>query len=461
MSYRKSLVILLLFLLTACAKKTDPLPGEVVAVVNGVTITKREMIKRIELTPIPGIHRHKERNKRALDMLIDELTLSQWAVAQGFDESPDYKEAVAFIEQQALIRELFFEEIRSNAAPDSLKIDLALRKSMLRLTVQTLVTDDKEIADEWRKLINSGKIFKDLAEDYKTDPRIKITGLSFHWGDGTVPIKIEDEAYRIRVNETSTVLKLPKSFAILYVENVAQDVFLTPYDVSKKQSQIKEVLRARKETVLANEYVTKLMNPITVEQKGDGFEAVVKFIEKRLELNENDELPLAQIMNEELTPSDDIDLSLPVIKTLGFVWNGNDVAVLLRNYNYPINKSSRASLSKTMTDFLKNAVTDHYLAARAEQVGLLSAERVKEDVQMWSRYFLSVKGISAFVDHDSTLNDREAIARQVKALRERAQIEINHDFLESIELTGIPMIAVWKNRFNNHLAAPPFVHYRM
>jgi len=456
---RKSLVLLLLLSLTGCAKKTEPLPDEVVAVVNGVPITKREMIKRTELTPILGFHRHKKRNKRALDMLIDELTLSQWAASNGFEDAQDYKEAVAFIEQQALIREFFFVEIRSNAAPDSQKIDLALKQSMVRLSVQTLVTESKDVADKWSELINSGETFEDLVKEYKGDPGIKIKSWSFHWGDGVVPIQVENAAYLTKVGEMSTVIKLPNSFVILQVENMVQDVFLTPYDVSNKQSQIKEVLRARKETILANEYVSKLMKPITVEQMGDGLEAVVKFIQRRMELNENDELPLAQIMNEELTPSEDIDLSLPVIKTPDFVWNGNDVAVLLRNYNYPINKSSHAFLSKTMTDFLKSAVTDYYLATRAEEIGLQSAERVEEDVQMWSRYFLSVKGISAFADHDSTRNDREAIGIQVKALREEAQIEINHDFLESFELTGIPMVAVWKNRFNQHLAVPPLMQY--
>ena len=392
-------------------------------------------------------------------MLIDELTLSLMAKEQGFEDSPDYKEAIDFIEQQALIRELFFEEIRSKAVPDSQNIDLALRKSLIRLTVKALMTEEKHITDKWLKLIKSGTTFEELIRESEGDSRIQITGLSFHWGDGAVPIQVENAAYRLRVGETSAVLKLPNSFAILYVEDAAQDVILSPYEVSKKQSQIKQVLRARKETILANEYVSKLMKPITVEQKGDGLEAVVKFFERRLALIENDELPLAQIMNEELTLSDEIDLSLPVIKTPGFVWNGNDVAVLLRNYNYPIIKNSRASLRKTMTDFLKSAVTDHYLAVRAEQIGLQSAERVREDVQMWSRYFLSQKGLSAFADHDTTRNDRESIDRQVKALRERAQIEINHDFLESIELTGIPMIAVWKNRFNQHLAAPPLVQY--
>ena len=48
-----------------------------------------------------------------LDMLIDELTLSQLAKERDFESSPDYKEAIEFIEQQSLIRELFFEKIRT------------------------------------------------------------------------------------------------------------------------------------------------------------------------------------------------------------------------------------------------------------------------------------------------------------------------------------------------------------
>ena len=459
LSCRKSLLLSLFLLLTSCAKESEKPANGVIAVVNGVSITKREMVRRIELTPVPGFHRHKDRSKRVLDMLIDEITLSQWAKAQGFEDSPEYKEAIKFIEQQAMIRELFFTEIRSNAVPDSQKIDLALRKSMLRLTVQTMVTENKEIADKWRKRMDSGKTFKDLTEDYKGDPAIKIKDLSLHWGDGSVPIQVENVAYQTAVGESSDVIKLANAYAVLYVEHIAQDVFLTPYAVNMKQLQIKEVLRARKETVLANEYVSRLMKPLSVEQMGDGLEEVVKFIKKRVELNENNGFPLAQIMNEELTLSDDLDLSLPVIKTPDFVWTGNDVTVLLRNYNYPIDKSSSASLRKTMTEFLKSTVTDYYLAARAGQNGLQSAERVTEDVHIWSRYFLSFIGLSAFSDSDSVLNDKEAIVRHVKALREKAAIEINHDFLESIKLTGIPMVTVWKNRFNKHLAAPPLVKY--
>lgn len=458
MSCRNLLVILPFLLLVSCEKKSDPITVDVVAVVNGTPITKREMVRRIELTAVPGIHKHKDRNKRALDMLINELTLSQLAKEHGLEDSPDYKKSIKFIEQQSMIRELFFEKIRANAAPDSQIIDLTLRKSLIRMTVKTLVTEEKSIADKWIKFIKSGGMFNDLIKESESDSRIRIGGSSFHWGDGTVPFQVEDGAYQTAAGEMSDILNLPNGFAILYVENVAQDVILTPYALSTKQSQIKEVLQARRESVLADEYVAKLMNSITVKQKGDGLEAVIKFIQKRLELTKDNESPLSNIMNQELTLSDDADLSLPVIKTPDFVWNGHDVTVLLRNYNYPIDKSSRGSLRKTMTEFLKSAVTDHYLALRAENIGLQSAERVKDDVKTWGTYFLSLKGLSTFAREDSTL-DKEGVKSRVKALRETAQIEIKHNILEGIELTGIPMIVVWNNRFNQHLATPPLMKY--
>ncbi len=449
---------MLFLLFVSCEKPSDPIIGDVIAVVNGVPITKREMVRRIELTPVLGIHKHKDRNKRALDMLIDELTLSQLAKERGFEDAPDYKEAIEFIEQQSLIRELFFEKIRTNAVPDSQTIDLALRKSLIRMTVKTLVTEEKNIADKWIKFIKSGGMFNDLIKESESDSRIRIGGSSFHWGDGTAPFLVEKTTYQTAVGKTSGILKLPNGFAIIYVEHAAQDIILSPYEVSIKRSQVKEVLQARKESVIADDYVAKLMKSVTVKQKGDGLEAVIKFIEKRLELNEDDESPLSQILNEELSVTDNVNLSLPVINTPDFIWNGHDVTVLLRNFNYPIDKSSRASLRKTMTEFLKSAVTDHYLALRAENLGLQSAERVKEDIKMWGTYFLSLKGLSTFAKKDSTL-DKEGVKSRVKALRETAQIEIKHNILEGIELTGIPMIVVWNNRFNQHLAAPPLMKY--
>ena len=443
----------------SCEKKADTIIEEVIAVVNGATITKREMIRRIELTAVLGIHKYKDRNKRVLDMLIDELILSQYGKEQGFEDSPDYKEAIEFIEQQSLIRELFFEEIRTNAAPDSRIIDLALKKSLIRMTVKTIVTEEKNIADKWTKFIKSGGNFSDLLKESESDTRIQIGGSSFHWGDGTAPFPVEKAAYQTAVGGMSGILKLPNGYAILYVENAAQDIILSPYEVSIKQLQVKEVLKARMESVLADDYVIKLLKSVTVKQKGEGLEAVINFIQRRLELNEDDETPLAKIMNKELTLSDENDLFQPVIMTTDFIWNGHDITVLLRNYNYPIDKSSRASLRKSMAEFLKSSVTDHYLAERAKQVGLRSAERVKEDVKMWSTYFLSIKVLSEFATDDSTMNDREAVVRKVKALREVARIEVKNDYLKKIELTGIPMIVVWNNRFNQHLAVPPLMKY--
>ena len=90
-------------------KRADDPSQHEIAVINGASITKEEFIRRLELTPLPEFHKPGGRNKRALNLLIDELVVSQWAKGQGLEDSPGYKEAIDFVKQQAMIRELFLD----------------------------------------------------------------------------------------------------------------------------------------------------------------------------------------------------------------------------------------------------------------------------------------------------------------------------------------------------------------
>lgn len=168
-TYHKLLILCLIIVLflVCCIKNKDQIAPETLALVNGIPITKKELVNRLELTALPEFHKAGDRNKRALNLLIDELVVSQWAQKQDIINSSDYKELMDFVKQQALIRELFFEEIRAHAEPDSHKIHQALGKSMQQITVQTLFTDDENIAVEWQNSLYSGKTFEYLLEELK------------------------------------------------------------------------------------------------------------------------------------------------------------------------------------------------------------------------------------------------------------------------------------------------------
>ena len=134
----------------------DPV-AEVVAEVNGVTITKAKLVPRLELTTMlkssPGVDLVDE----ALSILIDEILVSQWAKINDLHQNEDYYNRTFFTRRQALIRELYYLEIRGQSIPSQSEIEDALQKSPQKLTIGILLTQEHAIANEWDKLKRAGK----------------------------------------------------------------------------------------------------------------------------------------------------------------------------------------------------------------------------------------------------------------------------------------------------------------
>jgi hypothetical protein len=449
--------LVLILIAFGCSNKQEPEPGEILATVNGESITKKQFIRRLELTPLPGFHKPTNRNLRGLNLMINEVVVSQWAEENGYAEDPDFQKVMDFIKDQALIRELFLEEIRKNAEPDSQEITQALKKSAQQLTIRVLFTKNEKIAAEWQKALQKEKKFQEIVEESKNDYGVQYSSSTFRWGDGSIPIKVEEAAYRLNMGENSNVIELPGGFAIIYLENKVRDVSFTPLEFQQKWNTVKKVLRARKETILANEYIEKLLAPLKIVQKAEGFHSVVNFIEKQVQKNPGDSIKALQTFEKELEFLDEQNLKKIVISAPDLEWNGIDVLNILKKYNYPISLKNTGAISKTLSNFLKSAVRDHYLAKQAKKKGLERRTGVREDVQTWRRYFLYLKGVSAFALSGASDNKEKIITRRIKELRDKSDININNELLENISLTGIPMLALWSGDINKQLVVPPFV----
>ena len=447
-------------LIIGCTENKNIITPETVAIVNGVPITRQELVTRLELTLLPEFDKLKGRNKRVLDILIDELVVSQWAEREGLTASPDYQDALDFVKRQALIRELFFEKFRRRAEPDSEQINQAIQKSIQQLSIQTLFTENQTIAGKWSQSIDSGKTFNELVEESTNNPFIHLNNSSFHWGDGTVPLEIENIAYQLKLGESSDLLMLNNVFLIFTIKSKMQDVILTEYNYSLKRQTVRKVLQARTESRLAIEYVDRLLTYLKITQRATGFLEVSRYIEEKLSDSSEKLVSHTPVIGEEIHFPLDYNLELPVVETPDFTWTGKDVLNIIRRYNYTFKTKSSEDLRNTLTRFLKAAVRDHYLSERAKQLGLESKKRVKKDTQAWARYFLYLKGVTIFTERDTALTNPGMIADRIMELRRNANITINHNLLETIELTGIPMLVFWNSDIARQLAVPPLMEFR-
>ncbi len=456
----RNLQLIAPFLIISCTENKNIITPEKVAIVNGVTITRQELVSRLELTPLPEFEKLKGRNKRVLDILIDELVVSQWAEREGLTASVDYKDALDFVKQQALIRELYFEKFKKRAEPDSEQINQAIQKSIQQLSIQTLFTENKAIAEKWSQSIDSGKTFNELVKESTNNPFIHLNNSSFQWGDGKVPLEIENIAYQLKLGESSDLLHLNNAFLIFIIKRNMKDVILTEYSYSLKRQTVKKVLQARTESRLANEYVDRLLTHLKITQRATGFLEVSRYIEEKLNSSSEILVSHTSVIGEEIYFPLDYNLKLPVVETPDFTWTGKDVLNIIRRYNYTFKIKNSEDLRNTLTRVLKAAIRDHYLSERAKQLGLESKKRVKKDTKAWARYFLYLKGVTIFTERDTALTNPGMIADRIMELRRDANITINHNLLETIELTDIPMLVYWNSDIMRQLAVPPLMEFR-
>jgi len=366
---------------------------------------------------------------------------------------------IDFVRRQALIRELFYLEIRNKAIPKGIKINTAFEKSIQRITISTLFTQEEDISNEWRSFISTGKTFEEIAAKYERNAFVEESVSSFHWGDGNIPLKIQIISYRTKVGGISEVFEVPQGFGILKVRNRLEDVFLTSYNRHRKKQEVSKIIQARNENLLAGKYVEQLLGPIKVEQLALGFKEIKGYLENRAYLKENEAAPRRDIRDIELKKVDKYDLSIMVIKTPDFEWDGNDIIYLLKQYNFPIDAQGIESIGKSLHLFIKGAVRDYYLEKRAVQLGLESNVRVMNDIQMWRRYYLYLMGINELIIEDSTKSSGEIIREEIRKKRAKANIVINPEVIKTIRITGIPMLVLWNSEFSRNLAVPPLVGF--
>ena len=101
-----------------------------------------------------------------------------------------------------------------------------MQKSTLQLSIQILFTENQDISEKWRQSLQAGITFDELVKISRDNPFTFVTHSSFKWGDGTVPISIENIAYQMEMGESSDLLETNGSYLIFKINNKIQDIIL-------------------------------------------------------------------------------------------------------------------------------------------------------------------------------------------------------------------------------------------
>ncbi len=223
--------------------------GANVAVVNGQAIPQTRMDFVAKMQAAQGKKDDEELRKQIKEALINREILSQEAVSQGLDKSPELAAQVEMARQEFLIRALF-EDFAAKNAPtdDEVKAEYEKAKQEVSangerkeyLARHILIKNEKAAKAALANLIKAkGSNFEQLAKAKSEDSGSKAQGGVLDWNDGSGFVKEFSEAMtKLNKGEfTKTLIKTNFGYHIIRLDDQRAIAFPPMEEVKDKVQQ--------------------------------------------------------------------------------------------------------------------------------------------------------------------------------------------------------------------------------
>jgi peptidyl-prolyl cis-trans isomerase C len=225
---RSALIVALALGATTALAQTPPPaapadPNAVVATVNGIKLTEREVELALnELAP-GGTGIDEQKREQLIGFLINVKLIAKAAEEQKLGEGPEFEARLAFMREQALMKS-YLEKVAEGAVTEE-----AVKK-VYDETVKDIKPEQEvrarhilvETEDEAKKAlarINAGEDFAAVAKEMSKDPGSGAEGgdLGFFLKEQMVP-EFSDAAFKLDVGKVSEPVKSQYGWHIIKVE---------------------------------------------------------------------------------------------------------------------------------------------------------------------------------------------------------------------------------------------------
>lgn len=205
------------------AKPVDP--SHVMAVVDGKDITAGELDSMASDID-PGLARLPDQQRRitVLKIYIDMKTLSDAALKEGLDKTPEYEKRMAIMRENVLQQLYFKNSIVDKITDADIKArydkEIAGLAKEQEVHARHILVKTKKEAEDLIKRLQKGEKFEEVAKQKSTDGSAATGGDLGYFSRGQMVKPFEDAAFSLKVGEyTKTPVESPFGWHIIKVED--------------------------------------------------------------------------------------------------------------------------------------------------------------------------------------------------------------------------------------------------
>jgi peptidyl-prolyl cis-trans isomerase C len=192
------------------------------------------------------------RDKALLDYLVDVTLVTQKAVADKLDQSPEFQKKLAYYREKLLMESFLGVVAKTSVTDAAMKAtyDEAAKAQKPETEVHALhiLVPTEDEAKTVEKRLKAGEDFGKLADELSKDPGSKGGDLGFFTRDRMVP-EFADVAFKLKAGEVSDPVKTQFGWHVIKVLEVRTRPF-PPMDQVKDQLEHYVAQKAQSEAII-------------------------------------------------------------------------------------------------------------------------------------------------------------------------------------------------------------------
>ena len=220
-------------------------PSKVLATVDGKPITQAEVtLAETDLDPQFAQLPPDQRRIAALAALVDIRSLAAKAETEKLDQTPEFKERMAFLRDRALHNAYFKAKVADTITDADVRArydkEIAAMPPVNEVHARHILVKTKEEAEAIIKQLNAGASFEELAKKESTDGSAADGGDLGYFGPGQMVPEFEKAAFALDVGTyTKEPVQTQFGWHVIKVEDKRQK---QPPAFDKVKDQVRSVL---------------------------------------------------------------------------------------------------------------------------------------------------------------------------------------------------------------------------